>query len=154
MKIPLLTSLNEGEDYLNSVVVLKTPRKILRTTFILDTGSPTTILSYLDARRLQIPFNPGAKTNIIRLGGSKYQGYSFGKITFLFRSEDNKLIKEDFPVCVVRPTSPKEIDELSSFPTIMGTDFLKIKKYTLFCDMDKGVAFLEKKVEKSEEKKE
>lgn len=145
IRIPLLTSLDDEGDYLNNAIVLRTPRNFLKTTFILDTGSPTTILSYLDARRLQIPFNDSAKTKIIRMGGAKYQGYSFNKTIFIFRSEDNKIIREEFPVCVVKPTSPKEQDDLSSFPTIIGMDFLKKKKYALFCDVDKGIAYLEKK---------
>jgi len=97
MRIPLLTSLNQPEmTFLNNVVLLKTPRKFLNTTFILDTGSPKTIISYSDALRLQIAFDSLAKTNIIRIGGRTYQGYCFNRLTFLFRSEDGKLIEEDF----------------------------------------------------------
>jgi hypothetical protein len=147
MRIPLLTSLNQPElSYLNNVVILKTPHKIVSANFILDTGSPTTILSYIDAFRLQIPFNNLTKTRIVKLGGRKYQGYSFDRLTFMFKSEDNKLIKEDFSVCVIKPTSEKEEQELSNVPTIIGTDFLKEKRYILFCDMDKGIAYLEKKI--------
>jgi len=146
MKIPLLTSLNHPEmTYLNSVVLLKTPRKILNTFFILDTGSPKTILSYLDAMRLQIPFDSLSKTEIVNIGGRKYQGYIFNKLKFVFKGENEELIEEDFPVCVIKPTSDKESNELSNMPTIIGVDFLKSKKYILFCDMDGGIAYLEKK---------
>jgi hypothetical protein len=150
MRIPLLTSLGEDKDYLNNAVILKSPRGLTKSTFILDTGSPKTILNHFDARRLQIPFNSGAKTEIIRLGGKTYQGYTFERITFSFRSEDNQLVREEFPVIVVRPTSPKEEEELSNFPTIIGTDFLKKKRYILFCDMEKGIAYLEKKEEQKD----
>jgi len=146
MRIPLLTSLNQPEmTYLNSVVLLKTPRKILNTLFILDTGSPKTILSYFDALRLQIPFNSLSKTEIFSIGGRKYQGYCFSKLKFVFKSNDEKLIEEEFPVCVIKPTSEKEITELSGIQTIIGMDFLKTKKYILFCDMDGKIAYLEKK---------
>ncbi len=146
MRIPLLTSLNQPEmTYLNNVVLLKTPRKLLNTLFILDTGAPKTIISYSDALRLQIPFNFLMKTNIVRIGGRTFQGYCFNRLTFLFRSEDGRLINEEFPVCVIKPTSEKEQEELSKIPTIIGTDFLKEKRYILFCDMDSNIAYLEKK---------
>jgi len=97
--------------------------------------------------RLQIPFDSLPKTNIVSIGGRKYQGYCFNRLTFCFKSEDGKLIKEEFPVCVIRPTSEKEQEELCSIPTIIGTDFLKEKRYILFCDMANNVAYLEKKDE-------
>ncbi len=147
IRIPLLTSLNQPEmTYLNSIVLLKTPRKILNTFFILDTGSPTTILSYLDAYRLQIPFDSLQKTKVVSIGGRKYQGYSFNRVTFNFKSEDNQLVVEEFPVCVIKPTCESEREELFGIPTIIGTDFLKEKRYILFCDMDSNVAYLEKKI--------
>ena len=146
MRIPLFTSLNQPEmTYLNNVVLLKTPRKLLNTIFILNTGAPKTIIGYSDALRLQIPFNSLEKTNTVRIGGRSFQGYCFNRINFIFRSEDGKIINEEFPVCVVKPTSEKEQEELSKIPTIIGTDFLKEKKYILFCDMDGGVAYLDKK---------
>lgn len=145
MRIPLLTSLGQPEmDYLNNVVTLKTPRKISRSSFILDTGSPITILGYSDALILQINFNNLSKREIIKLGGRKYQGYVFNKLTFFFKSEDNKLVSEKFPVIAIKPTSDKEKREIGTAPTIIGTDFLKNKKYKLFCDMAGKVAYLEK----------
>lgn len=131
-------------NYLNNVILLKTPRKFLRTTFILDTGSPTTILGYSDALRLQIPFDNLSKRKIIRLGGRKYQGYVFNKLIFIFKSEDNRTVSEKFPVTVIKPTSDKEKEEIGATPTIIGTDFLKNKGYKLFCDMARDIAYLEK----------
>ena len=146
MKIPLFTSLNQSEmNYLNNAVLLKNPRQMLNTTFILDTGSPTTILGYFDALRLQIPFKELPLGRIVRIGGRKFQGYSYDRLTFVFKSEDNKLISEQFSVCVVKPTSNKEAEDLYSLPTIIGTDFLKEKKYILFCDMSHDIAYIEKK---------
>jgi len=37
------------------------------------------------------------------------------------------------------------MEELLKIPTIIGTDFLKEKRYVLFCDMSSNVAYLEKK---------
>lgn len=144
MRIPLLTSLNKEElTYLNNAVVISTPRKFISTEFIVDTGSPETILGYNDAVRLQIPFNSLSKSHFIELGGKKYQGYKWDRITFKFYSEDKKLVPEEFPVTIIRPTSQK--DNVVNTPTIIGMDFLKLKRYILFCDVSGDVAYLEKK---------
>ena len=51
MRIKLLTNLGgEGEDYLNAVILLKTPHKNIKTTFILDTGSPQSVIGYGDSK--------------------------------------------------------------------------------------------------------
>lgn len=145
MKIKLLTSLgSEKTVYLNAPLVLKTPNNRVKTLFILDTGSPHTIISYSDARRLQIPFSE-KNDEIIRIGGGKYRGYSYNKLKALFISEDNKLIEENLANAkIIRPTSIKDEEEIGVFPTIIGTDFLKEKEYKLFCDFAKEDAFLEK----------
>ena len=143
IRIPLLTSLDQPElTYLNNVVLLLTPRKFVRTTFILDTGSPKTILGFADAVRLQVPFNSLSKGDIVRLGGRKYQGYIFNRLKFKFKTEDENLIEESHPITVVKPISQK--DNLEDIPTIIGMDFLKEKRYRLFCDMHKDKAYLEK----------
>lgn len=139
MKIKLTTE----SGYLMGVMVLKTPHKTIRTTFILDTGSPQTLIGYSDSRRLQIPFTSCDKN--VEMGGRKYKGYLYDKVTAIFLSEDNKPIEENLgDVEVVRPNSLKEIDDVDRIPTLIGTDFLKRLKYKLFCDFAKNDAYLEK----------
>ena len=151
MRIPLLTSLNKAElTYLNNAVVISTPRKFISTEFIVDTGSPESILGYNDAVRLQIPFNSLSKSHFIELGGRKYQGYKWERITFKFYSGEGKLISEEFPVTIIRPTSQK--DNIANTPTIIGMDFLKQKRYILFCDVSGDLAYLEKKEDISQNK--
>ena len=144
MKIKLLTYLqNPDQTYLNSSVLLKTPHgNPVKTIFILDTGSPTTIIGYADARRLQIPFD-GEATNI-RLGGRNYWGYNFNRLKMIFKSEDGQIIEEEMKVIVLQPTSTRNPNEVYSTPTIIGTDFLKEKGYKLFCDMANNEAYIEK----------
>ncbi|MFH1365092.1 MAG: hypothetical protein ABIH28_00720 [archaeon] len=144
MKIPLLTSLGKDElTYLNNAILLRTPRMFTKTFFILDTGSPETILGFADARRLQIPFNSLSKGRIVELGGKKHQGYLFNRLTFKFLSEEGKVVEEEFPITVIKLTSQK--DTSTDIPTIIGMDFLKEKKYVLYCDVSGDVAYLEKK---------
>ncbi|MBU1203852.1 MAG: hypothetical protein KKG60_02160 [Nanoarchaeota archaeon] len=131
---------NKKSHYLNSVVLLRGKRGLTKTKFILDTGSPNTILSHMDARRLQLPYN--TKEEIISIGGQKYQGYSYPKMKLIFLSENKKIIKEEMKVLFVKPTSQRQ--EIDTMPTIIGTDFLKEKKYKLFCDIANDEAYLEK----------
>jgi len=52
MKIILSTYIGDKENtYLNSIVLLQGGRLRASTKFILDTGSPNTIISYPDSRR-------------------------------------------------------------------------------------------------------
>ena len=144
MRIKLFTDMGEQkESYLNAPFLLKTAHNRTKTSFIFDTGSPTTIISYSDARLLQIPFNNTAE-QIIRLGGRKYQSYTYNKLTMVFLSEDNKPIEETMPVTIIKPTSIKDMEEVDSIPTILGMDFLKSKGYKLFCDLANQIAYLEK----------
>lgn len=145
MKIKLFTYLEDSKNtYLNATVILKAPHQRILTKFILDTGSPQTIISYSDALRLQVPFNSLSKEEIISIGGRKYQGYSYNKLKFVFMSEENKQAEEEVEVRIIKPTSIKEMEEVDRIPTIIGTDFLKNKNYKLFCDFAKGEAYLEK----------
>lgn len=143
MKIKLFTDLGEQkESYLNASLLLKSAHNRTKTMFILDTGSPTTIISYADARTLQLPYI--GKEKIVKLGSRKYQAYTCNKVTMVFLSEDNKPIEENMPVTILKPTSIKDIEEVDSIPTIIGMDFLKDREYKLFCDMSNQIAYLEK----------
>lgn len=141
-KIKLLTEMGE-RNYLIGSVVLKTPRKLISTSFILDTGSPKTIINYRDSIRLQIPLNSLQKQEIISLGGRKHQGYKFDKVQFLFKTEEGKTVTENKEVLVIHPTSQRDIEEVQAIPTIIGTDFLKEKRYKLYCDIANKEAYLE-----------
>lgn len=143
MKIILSTKIGD-RYYLNTVAFLKTPRKFKSTRVIIDTGSPSTILSYSDAMDLQVPLSNLEKGDIINIGGSKYQGYIFRKLKIRMRSEDGTDMEEDVVVNTVKPTSQKEHIELTSMPTIIGNDFLKDKKLKLFCDFANENAYLER----------
>src|SRR3989344_6035533 len=131
MKIKLLTYLEEKSNlYLNATALLKTPQKRTTTKFILDTGSPETIVNYTDALRLNVPFN--TKGKIIRLGGRKFQGYEYNRLIFVFLTEDGNKVEENMKVTILRPTGFSELDEVDVFPTILGMNFLKEKGYKLF----------------------
>jgi len=143
MKIKLLTYLEEKENlYLNATALLKTPQKRTTTKFILDTGSPETIINYTDALRLNIPFI--TKGKIIKMGSRKFQGYEYGRLIFVFLTEDGNKVEENIKVIILRPTGLSEIEEVDDIPTILGMNFLREREYKLFCDVSKEIAYLEK----------
>ncbi|MDO8509501.1 MAG: hypothetical protein Q7S27_07535 [Nanoarchaeota archaeon] len=145
MRIKLLTYLEEKNNlYLNSSVLLKTPHKKVVTKFILDTGSPETIINYTDALRLNIPLNNLTESKIIRVGSRKYHGYFYDRLSMTFITTDKKQIEEKMRIIIVRPTSFKDIEEIDMLPTLLGMNFLKEKGYKLFCDFSKDEAYLEK----------
>jgi len=125
-------------------VVLWAPRKKIKSFFIVDTGSPNTILNYTDSIRLGIPHI--AKGGIIRMGGRRYKSHVYRKFEIIFKSTDDKEIRESLPIRVLTPTSPKAkaMEELDAFPNILGMDFLKKKGYRLHCDLEKDNIYLEK----------
>ncbi len=146
-KIKLLSYLSDKKNtYLNGPVLLKTPRKRTRVNFILDTGSPETILSYRDALSLQMPFNSLSKGKIFGFAGRKFQGYVYNKLKMVFLSTENKVIEEKMKVSIIKPTSFRNLEEVDNIPTIIGTDFLKNKKYILYSDISENNSYLKKKV--------
>lgn len=141
MKIKL--SYNEKIQALEIPVIIKTPHKRSQSTLIFDTGAPKTLLNYTESRRLEIPFNE--ESGIIKIGGSKYKGYIFNHIEFLFKSIENNIVSEKLPVKILRPSSIKsnELSELDKFPNILGIDFLELG-YKFFCDLKTKDIYFEK----------
>lgn len=123
--------------------VFKIPHNRIISKFVLDTGSPHTILNYSDSIRLNIPHLQ--KSELIRIGGRAYQSYLYKNLELTFKSEDGKPVKDFIEVRVLKPASLKmeEIDKLDSFPNLLGLDFLE-KGYKLFCNLSNGEIYLEK----------
>lgn len=142
MRIKLFTKIG-NLNYLNLIVLLKTPRKRISSKVIIDTGSPSTIISYSDAMDLQIPISGLPKGSIVSLGGRKYQGYTFRKLRIKLRIDSGEDIEEEIKVEVVKPTSQKDM-ELLNMPTIIGNDFLEEKRLKLFCNFAEEEAYLER----------
>ncbi len=140
MKIKIIY--DENQKLLKIPVLLKIPHKRIKSDFVLDTGSPHTILNYSDSIRLAVPHI--SKGEIVRIGGRRYQSYIFNKFEIVFKTEDNQLVNVILPVRVLKPSSLKmnEVEELDRFPNLLGLDFLE-KGYKLFCDLKNKESFLE-----------
>jgi hypothetical protein len=117
-------------------VVLKIPHGRIASDFVVDTGSPHTILNYTDSIRLSVPHN--SKAELVRIGGRVYQSYLFNRFTIVLKSENNEAISEDMPIRILIPNSlqGKELEALDKFPNLLGMDFLE-RGYKFYCDISK-----------------
>lgn len=122
--------------------VLRIPHKRIASDFILDTGSPHTILNYTDSIRLGIPHDK--KSEIVRMGGRVYQSYIYDNFEIILKSLDNQEIVEKISIRVIKPISSKinEIENLDKFPNLLGLDFLE--KWNLICKIKDDEIFLER----------
>ena len=141
MKIKIIY--NKYPKLLRIPAILQVPHKRIASDFVLDTGSPHTVLNYSNSIRLGIPHN--TKSEIIRIGGEVYQSYLFNKFEIVFKSTDNEEIKEQIPIRVLKPNSAKmnELEKLDKFPNLLGIDFLE-RGYKLICDIQNNDIYLEK----------
>ncbi|MBM3234157.1 hypothetical protein FJZ19_03610 [Candidatus Pacearchaeota archaeon] len=124
-------------------VIVKIPHKRISSDFVIDTGSPHTILNYSNSLRLGVPHTE--KAELIRLGGRAYQSYLFNRTEIVFKSEDNKEINEIISARILKPSSPKaeEIEMLDRCPNLLGIDFLE-KGWKFFCNLEKDEVYFEK----------
>lgn len=118
---------------------------------ILDTGSPTTIISYIDALRLNISIT-GAESGepILGFGRGQIPSKKIKKFIFTLKSEENKIIYIEMPVNVVDVSALKNMnrdfqDSTTRIPTIIGMDFLRLSNMKLILDLSQHKASLESK---------
>ncbi|MCK5624834.1 hypothetical protein KAI04_03260 [Candidatus Pacearchaeota archaeon] len=144
MRIPLINIGNDNEEQYGNVALLRSYRKnMIPDTFVIDTGSPKTVIPYDKALRLQTPFNKKF-SKIVCLGGMKYNAYEVNNFEFIIINEKEEMVIEPFPCVVLKPTSKKKESELGHFPIIIGTDFLRERKYNLVMNFEKKEFYLEK----------
>ena len=124
-------------------VVLLTPHKRVVSNFVIDTGSPHTIINYKDSLRLAIPHIQ--KSELVRIAGKVYQSYVYERVEIIFKTLEGKEMREKIPVRVLKLFSLRfsEIENLDKLPNLLGLDFLE-KGYKLVCNMKEADIFIEK----------
>ena len=96
MKIPLITT--DGQEELGNVLHVLSKRKRIVSDFIIDTGSPKTVIPYSQALRLQIPFNSLRKADDFGLAGARYRGYLYHHTQFVFMEHKERRFEKIFPL--------------------------------------------------------
>jgi hypothetical protein len=125
-------------------IVSRQPHSFGPIRALLDTGSPTTIVSARDAIRLKIPIS-GAETGF---GRGQIPSKRIKSFKFALKSEDNNIKYLEMPVNVVDIAALKSMHQdfqnnALQIPTIIGMDFLRFSKMKLFVDLASHKAKLE-----------
>ena len=116
---------------------------------LLDTGSPTTIISARDALRLNIPINNAEAGDIISgFGRGQIPSKRIRKFLFAIKSSENEVKYLEMQVNVVDITALKNMHQdfqnnALQIPSIIGMDFLRMCGMKLFVDLASHKANLE-----------
>jgi len=146
MRIPL--SLTEDDR-----VILNTTVKFSRgfgyISFIVDTGSSTSMIGVGDAMRCNIQ-KTGTFVKDAKIGGISLKLYDLGISDLWLRDEKDeaKRFKQKFLVAKPASTGESALVRSQSFPSLIGIDFLRENKFALYLDPSRNIAFLESTEEK------
>ena len=146
-RIPL--QINEGRLVLKSLVEcpkIRVPKHFM--DFVVDTGSQNSFLSSKDASKMQIPLKNRPIQGEIDFGGSRYNQVLLPKFKMYLLKEDNT--KKDYITLQVSltalkttKTSEKKMQVAYMLPSILGMDFLKNQKLSLYLNLTENIAYLQ-----------
>jgi len=146
IKIPLQLT-EDFRPYIETTI--QGPHIFGRITFIVDTGSPDTVISEGCALMLKIPINRLTKDRpLTGWGGASYDTYAFNNVKINFKTEENQIFPISFQKILISQLTSKKTEEERrislSFPSIIGVDLLKNNGLILYFDPSKNKAYLEK----------
>jgi hypothetical protein len=105
------------------------------TNFCVDTGAPTSLVSYQQAVEWKIPFNQLQKTpGIYRVGGLEGPGYYLDDNIILLRDFRGKLHAYSVPRIIVFGSDPKDLGKALPVPALLGDDILR--QFTLLIESE------------------
>lgn len=145
--LELTDDLNNERIFLN--LISRQPHSFGQIRGLVDTGSPTTIISLKDSIRLNLPLNNSNKGDpICGFGKGGVPSKRIKKFSFALKSEDNKIKYLEMPVLVADLTEIKKLDlgrqeNILRIPTIIGMDFLRETELKLIVNMKSKESFLE-----------
>jgi len=111
-----------------------------KVSFLIDTGTPKTILSERDAQKLGVNFNRLEKTSSAMLGiGGFAETYHLKEVTLVFLSEKGK--HEEYLREMLLVREPELSEEIKNqIPSILGRDLLS--KFTLLLNPHKDLVLI------------
>lgn len=114
---------------------------------LVDTGSPFTVLSTVDALKLRLPIKTMRKAEPVYLAGFTFFKATLGNSSMTFRTDDQKSLTTQFNnMGVLIPTKldPNQLEGVKHIPSIVGNDFLEQEKFGLYVNPSTKVAYLER----------
>lgn len=112
---------------------------------LIDTGSPFSVLSPIDAIKLKLPITTMRSGSPVSLAGFRFLNHQLGKVHLNFKTANSQYLSLDVPLGVLIPTKidEKMLKDVQSIPSLIGNDFLEDQKFKLFFDPNAHSAFLE-----------
>ncbi len=126
--------------------MLKSPHAFGFIEALVDTGSPFTVLSTIDALRLRLPIKTMRKGEPVYIAGFTFFKVSLGNSLMTFKTDDQKPLTIEHNTGVLIPTKldPKQLEAIKHIPSIVGNDFLEQQKFGLYVNPSAKVAYLER----------
>ncbi|MFH1328907.1 MAG: hypothetical protein ABIH76_08750 [Candidatus Bathyarchaeota archaeon] len=116
--------------------------------FVIDTGGTESFVGYMDAIRLNLPFNGLKFKKSIPIGGSSLSLYGLEGVELGFIDHAQTSVKrvklKEFFVCATPKKKQKGIQNAKRIPSVLGMNFLTENKVALHCNpCDKNEMYLE-----------
>lgn len=141
VKIPI----EINQDRLVLVVVLHVDGArgfpFLRTSLVVDTGAPYTLINSVDFKRLNLPIDILNHRNYTKIGGCTVDCSTINRKTQLFlKDSEGKQISFDYKEFAFMKPRDATTDTL---PSLLGVDFLRENKLRLFFSPTENIAYME-----------
>lgn len=149
MRYPIQIRETQGAKRLIVPLLSRHPRCFGSFEAFIDTGSPRTIISAVDAEKLMIPFNSLNETQpIIGFGKGNVPTLAIDKFNLVMRASDGQSKQIVMPVVItdvskMRKRDQQILDHARTIPSLIGMDFLERNKFKLFVDLEKNEAYFE-----------
>ena len=110
---------------------------------MVDTGSHWTVISEVDWRRWRFSFGKlGKPRSFTGIGGGTILGYPMENVIIRAKNIEGDIVSFNMPFIYFLKSS-KAKSKTSTFPSILGVDFLIQYKFILYFDSNNKVAYLE-----------
>ena len=113
---------------------------------LIDTGSPYTVLSTVDALKFRLPIKKMQKGEGVKLAGFNFFNHKIGKAVFTFKTTDAGSVWfeiENLGVLIPTKINKKVLEDVEPIPSIIGNDFLEDHNLTLVFNPNQKITFLE-----------
>lgn len=126
--------------------VARSPRFFGVVEALVDTGSPFTVLSTVDALKMRMPIKKMRKGDSVSLAGFRFFRYHIKNASFTFKTQDDQPISfdvKDLGILVPTKIDKKTLKDIEPIPSIIGNDFLEDHNLALFFNPSQKITYLE-----------
>lgn len=149
MKYPIQIRTIHEAKRLIVPLISRQPHSFGNFEAFIDTGSPRTIISAVDAEKLNIPFsNLKSSQPIVGFGKGNVPTLAIDKFNLFIRNSEGLTKQLIIPVVIadvstMRKMDQKILDHARTIPSLIGMDFLEINNFKLFVDLSENEAYFE-----------